>query len=126
MADMSALNLVFARNENSPDLTFVEAEDQDGQSIRIGEWGPHHSADPNLTVLRLGGPVDVDELSERVEAQLLDELHQHQCACGDWPTNCPNAKSISQASFGSESTIAALVTLGALTARTSTTKPASR
>lgn len=117
MSNTHEINFVFQRSETSPDLTFVEAEDNDGRSIRVGEWGPHRSADPKLTVLRLGGPVDVDELSERVEAQLLTELHQHQCACDGWPANCPNAKSISQVSFGSESTIAALVKLGVLTSQ---------
>lgn len=111
------INLVFQRSETSPDLTFVEAEDDDGRSVRIGEWGPHRSADPKLTVLRLGSPVNVDKLSERVEAHLLAELHQDQCACDGWPDRCASAKTISMASFGPESTIAALVKLGALTAR---------
>lgn len=31
-------DVVFAPVEASPDLTFVEVEDPDGRSIRVGEW----------------------------------------------------------------------------------------
>lgn len=34
---MKAINIVFARNKRSPDLTFVEIENDEGKSIRIGE-----------------------------------------------------------------------------------------
>ena len=34
---MNAINIVLARNEYSPDLTFVEIETDRGESVRIGE-----------------------------------------------------------------------------------------
>jgi len=34
---MSAINIRFARNEYSPDLTFIEIENDNGKSIRIGQ-----------------------------------------------------------------------------------------
>ena len=45
-----AINIVFAREWFSPDLTFVEIEDDDGASIRIGEWS-HRPA--GVHVLRI-------------------------------------------------------------------------
>ena len=37
MKDLKAVNIVFARNENSPDLTFVEIETDEGEGLRFGE-----------------------------------------------------------------------------------------
>ena len=33
-----AVNFVFAPNPDSPDLTFVEVENDRGESIAVGEW----------------------------------------------------------------------------------------
>lgn len=35
---LSTINIVFAQDPNTPDLTFVEVEDENGKSIVAGDW----------------------------------------------------------------------------------------
>jgi len=38
MHPTSALHIVFATNPDSPDLTFVEVENDRSESVSVGEW----------------------------------------------------------------------------------------